>query len=196
MTKKPEQIYSELLTAGRIEKSKVPKYLKKELSRKLNQVSAIKRNKFSRFLKPVLSVAASLIIISVLCLVLFNSETGKNERYLIHESTVAGNVPLTIKLVYESADDLKNVKFSLDLDEGVSFYSENPEIKSRKSHEWTGGLKKGTNSIPFVVETSRLGKMKILARARSGKFSHTQEIVLFAKEKETVISMFSISADN
>lgn len=196
MTKKPEQIYNELLVAARSEKAKVRSDLKISINKKLCSVQRSQQKKLTRFFRPVLAVAAVIAVVCSISFAVFNNSSGKMERHLIHESTVAGNTPLTIKLVYESLTDIKNVNFSLDLDEGVVFYSENDDIRRRKSHKWTGSLKKGTNTIPFVVKTEKLGKMKIIAKARSGKFSHIQEIVLESKEKETTISMFSISANN
>lgn len=196
MTNSPEKIYNELLIAARAEQLKVPTDLKKKVRCRLKEVSDKKRSKFNYFLMPALSVAASLIIVFAFCFHYFNNETGSNQRYLVHQSTVEGKKPVTVKLVYDSTNDLKNVDFSLDLDEGVSFYSEKTEIRNKKSHEWRGDLKKGVNTIPFVVETNKQGRMKIIAKAVSGKFSHTYEIILEAKEKETVISMFAISVKN
>jgi hypothetical protein len=195
VTKKAEQILNGLVTVARSEKIKVPSDLKESLHNKLCGIQKSQQNKFRHFFRPVLAIAAVVAVICSISFAVFNNSSEKIERHLIHESTVAGGRPVTIKLVYNAVDDLRNVKFSLDLDEGISFHSDNPEIKSRKNHEWKGVLKKGTNSIPFVVNTDRFGKMKIIAKAVAGKFSHTQEIVLEAREKETVISMFVISTD-
>jgi hypothetical protein len=196
VTKKPEHILSELMAVARSEKIKVNSDLKASVHEKLCGVQRSQQKKLSRFFRPVLAVAAVVAVVCSISFAVFYSSSEKTERHLIHESTVAGGKPVTIKLVYESLTDIKNVSFSLDLDDGVKFYSENDYIRSRKRHEWKGSLKKGSNTIPFVVETEKLGKMKIIAKARSGKFNHIQEIVLVTKEKETVISMFSISADN
>jgi hypothetical protein len=196
VTERSEKILSELIAAGKKEKITVPLHIKHSLHNKLNAVAVKNNNKFSKFIKPLLAVAAVAAVVCSVSFAVFNNSSEKIERYLIHESTVAGGRPVTIKLVYNAADDLRNVKFSLDLDEGISFHSDNPEIKSRKNHEWTGELKKGVNSIPFVVKTDRFGKMKIVAKAVSGKFRHTQEIVLEARESDTVVSMFVVLTDN
>jgi len=196
VTERSEKILSELIAAGKKEKITVPLHVKAALHNKLNSASAKKSNKIRYFIRPVLAVAAVFAIICSISFAVFKNNSGNIERHLIHESTVAGGRPVTIKLVYNAADDLRNVKFSLDLDEGISFHSDNPEIKSRKNHEWTGELKKGVNSIPFVVKTDRFGKMKIVAKAVSGKFRHTQEIVLEARESDTVVSMFVVLTDN
>jgi hypothetical protein len=196
VTKKAEQILNGLVTVARSEKIKVPSDLKESLHNKLCGIQKSQQNKFRHFFRPVLAIAAVVAVICSISIAVFNNSSEKIERHLMHESTVAGGKPVTIKLVYNAADDLKNVKFSLDLDEGVFFHSDNPEIKSRKSHEWTGELKKGMNAIPFVVKTDRFGKMKIVAKAFSGKFRHTQEIVLDARESQTVVSMFAILTDN
>jgi len=197
VTERSEKILSELIAAGKKEKITVPLHVKAALHNKLNAVSVKNSNKFKHFIRPVLAFAAVIAVVcSVSFAVVYMNSSEKIERYLIHESTVAGGRPVTIKLVYNAADDLRNVKFSLDLDEGISFHSDNPEIKSRKNHEWTGELKKGVNSIPFVVKTDRFGKMKIVAKAVSGKFRHTQEIVLEARESDTVVSMFVVLTDN
>lgn len=195
MTERSAKILSELIATGKKEKITVPLNVKASLHNKLNAVSIKNRSKFSYFIKPVLAVAAVIAVVCSISFAVYMNSSEKMERHLIHESTVAGGRPVTIRLVYNAVDDMKDVRFSLDLDDGISFYSDNPEIKSRKNHEWKGGLKKGTNSIPFVVKTDRLGKMKIIAKAVAGKFRHTQEIVLEAREKETVVSMFVLSTD-
>jgi hypothetical protein len=152
VTKKAEQILNGLVTVARSEKIKVPSDLKESLHNKLCGIQKSQQNKFRHFFRPVLAIAAVVAVICSISIAVFNNSSEKIERHLIHESTVAGGKPVTIKLVYNAVDDLKNVKFSLDLDEGISFHSDNPEIKSRKSHEWTGELKKGTEFNTFCCK--------------------------------------------
>ncbi|MGI6393671.1 MAG: hypothetical protein ACOX2F_02895 [bacterium] len=194
MTKNSEQIYNELIDAAKLEHIEVSKQLKKSLHLRL--CSAKNKEKKNIFSLKLVPVAALFIFLLLGTVVLFKDSSDKIERRLVHESTVSSKEPLTIKLTYNAIADLQDVKFSLLLDEGIYFYSKDLNIRNKKSHEWTGNLKKGENQIPFVVETNQTGKMKIVAKAASDNFRHLQEIVLDVQEKKTVISMFVLVPSN
>ena len=73
---------------------------------------------------------------------------------------------------------------------GRFFLSSNEKIRNTRTHEWTGSLKKGKNSIPFVVKTERDGRMEINTSAEYGKYLHKHKIVLDAQKNDIKVSMF------
>lgn len=189
---KPENIYAELLQSAKTQDQGVTPELRLRLSAKLAKAAARKRSS-SRNLRTALAVAASvLVVISAMIIMSYESSDNSVQRTLVHESTVGSGKPVTIKLKYNSKSDLENVDFSIDLDDGVAFFSKDPSISALRSHSWKGTLKKGDNEIPFVVKTHRKGLMKIRTKAQYSDFSFTHEIVLDAKESSIDISMFVI----
>lgn len=189
---KPENIYAGLLQVLKSEEIGVTPELRLKLNEKLKKVSAEKRNSTGN-LKIILAFAASvLVVISGMIIISYDSNDKSIHRTLVHESTVGSQKPVTIKLRYNSKEDLENVAFSIDLDEGVAFFSKDPSISELRSHTWKGSLKKGENEIPFVVKTSRNGIMKIKTEAKYSDFSFTHEIVLDAQESSVSVSMFLI----
>ena len=194
---KPENIYAELLQSAKMQDQGVTPELRFRLHEKLSELSSEKKDKGLN-LKMVLAIAASVIVVFSLIMTIGYGHNGNSvQRTLVYESTVGSGKPVTIKLRYNSKSDLENVSFSIDLDEGVSFFSKNSSISSLRSHSWKGSLKKGDNEIPFVVKTSRMGMMKIRTKAQYSDFSFIHEIVLNADESSVNVSMFAIgTADN
>lgn len=188
----PENIYAELLQSAKAENPEISADLRLKLRGKLEKAAVAKRRPASHF-RMMLAVAASvLVVITSMIIAGYNSDDNSVQRTLVHESTVRSGKPVTIKLKYNAQDNFKNVKFSIDLDEGVAFFTKDSEIKSMRSHSWEGSLKKGENVIPFVVNTSRKGKMKITAKAEYDDFSFVNEIILEAGESTISVSMFSL----
>lgn len=191
MTRKnPENIYADLLSACKKYPAEVSFEVRNSLRKKLETVSNQKKKRIKYF-RTILATAASLVLVLSIILAGYGFSTNSVDRKLVFESTVPSGKPLTIKLKYDASGDFENVKFSIDLDDGVSFFTKNSEIKNKRSHIWEGSLKKGQNIIPFVVSTEKTGKMKIKAKAEYNNFSHLQEIVLDAKETSVSVSMFS-----
>lgn len=189
---KPENIYAELLQSAKATTPEVSAELRLKLRAGLEKVAIAKRRPASHF-KMILAVAASvLVVITSMIIAGYNLNDSSVQRKLVYESTVNSGKPVTIKLKYNAVDDLENVKFSIDLDEGIAFFTKDTGIQSLKSYSWKGSLKKGENVIPFVVSTSRKGEMKIIAKAEFNDFSFVNEIILEAGESVTAVSMFSL----
>jgi len=188
LEKMPEE-YGKLLKSYKKSDDEISDELRGKIFLRLEKVAAGKRKhtKMIAFFKPVLAAAAVFAIIFTF---LFFRSAGQENGEKISESVVASGNPVTVNLIYDAVADLENVKFSIVLDEGVSFLSSDEKIRNLRSHEWTGSLKKGKNSIPFVVKTEKNGKMTILTSAEYGNYSHKHRIVLDAQKNETKVSMF------
>jgi len=188
----PENIYVQLLQSVKAENPEISSELRLKLRKKLEKAASEKRRPSGHF-RMVLAVAASvLVVITSIILVSYDSNDNSVQRKLVNESTVKSGKPVTIKLKYDAKDYFKNVKFSIDLDEGIAFFTKDSEIRSMRSHSWEGSLQKGENVIPFVVNTSRKGKMKIITKAEYNDFSFENEIILDAGESLITVSMFSL----
>ena len=188
LEKMPEE-YGKLLKSYKKSDDEIGEEFQKRINARLEEIAAIRkrRAKFIALSRAVSAVAAIFAI--VFFIFLFAPDTTeKGEK--ISESTVAAGDPVTINLVYDAAEDLENVKFFIELGEGVSFLSSNEKIRNTRTHQWTGNLKKGKNSIPFVVKTDRDGRMEINTSAEYGKYLHKHKIVLDAQKNETKVSMF------
>ena len=182
--------YSKLLKSYKKSDDEISEEFRERINARLEEIAAQKRRKakFIAFSKYVLAATAAIFVI--IFAVLFSKQTVDDAGEKISESIVAKGEPVTINLVYDAAEDLENVKFSIDLGEGVSFLSSNEKIRNTRTHEWTGSLKKGQNSIPFVVKTERDGRMEINTSAEYGNYSHKHKIVLDAQKNDIKVSMF------
>ena len=182
--------YSKLLKSYKKSDDEITEEFRERINARLEEIATQKRRKakFIAFSKYVTAATAAIFVI--IFAILFSrpveSETGEK----ISESIVAKGDPVTINLLYDAAEDLENVKFSIDLGEGVSFLSSNEKIRNTRTHEWTGSLKKGQNSIPFVAKTERDGRMEINTSAEYGNYSHKHKIVLDAQKNDIKVSMF------
>lgn len=188
LEKMPEE-YGKLLKSYKKSDDEIGEEFQKKIDARLEEVAAGKRKraKFIAFLKPLSAIAAIFVIVFA---ALFFSPAKTEEGEKISESVVATGNPVTINLVYDAAEDLENVKFFIELGDGISFLSSNEEIRNTRTHQWTGSLKKGKNSIPFVVKTEKNGRMEILTSAEYSNYSHKHKIVLDAEKNETKVSMF------
>ena len=187
--KMPEE-YGKLLKSYRKSDDEIGEEFQKKIDARLEEVAEQKRRK-AKFIaiSKYVSVATAAIFVIIFA-ILFSKPTADETGEKISESVVAKGDPVTINLVYDAAEDLENVKFAITLDEGVSFLSSNEEIRNTRTHEWTGNLKKGKNSIPFVVKTERDGRMEIQTFAEYGNYSHKHKIVLDAQKNNIKVSMF------
>ena len=188
LEKMPEE-YGKLLKSYKKSDDEIGEEFQKKINVRLEEVATVRkrRAKFIAFLKPLSAVAAVFVIVFA---VLFFSQSKTEEGEKISESVVAAGSPVTINLVYDAAEDLENVRFFIELGDGISFLSSDEKIRETRSHEWTGSLKKGKNSIPFVVKTEKNGRMEILTSAEYSNYSHKHKIVLDAQKNETKVSMF------
>jgi len=188
LEKMPEE-YGKLLKSYKKSDDEIGEEFQKKINARLEEAAAGKRKRarFIAFLKPLSAVAAVFVIVFA---VLFFSPAKTEKGEKISESTVSAGSPVTINLVYDAAEDLENVRFFIELDDGISFLSSNEKIRNIRTHEWTGSLKKGKNTIPFVVKTEKNGRMEIITSAEYSNYSHKHKIVLDAQKNETKVSMF------
>lgn len=188
LEKVPEE-YGKLLKSYKKSDDEIGKEFQKKINARLEEIALVRkrRAKFIAFSRTVSAVAAVFAV--VFFIFLFAPDTSENGEK-ISESTVAAGNPVTINLVYDASEDLENVKFSIKLGDGVSFLSSDEKIRETRSHEWIGSLKKGKNSILFVVKTEKNGRMEILTSAEYSNYSRKHKIVLDAQKNETKVSMF------
>lgn len=148
----------------------------------------MKRRRRLRMFFASVSAAAALFLLFLGISSALPGSAGKPD----YTSTVSQRKPVTIELVFNAKSDLEKVKFGIDLDDGVSFYSSNNEIRATKKQTWLGSLKKGENRIPFVVYTESEGKFSITAQAEYEKFIHRRKILLDAQQKEVAVTMLTL----
>ena len=182
--------YGKLLKSYKKSDDEITEEFRERINARLEEVAAQKHRKakFIAFSKYVTAAMAAIFVI--IFAVLFSRPIENEIGEKISESIVAKGDPVTINLVYDAAEDLENVKFSIDLGDGVSFLSSNEKIRNTRTHKWTGSLKKGKYSIPFVVKTERDGRMEINTSAKYGDYSHKHKIVLDAQKNDIKVSMF------
>ena len=189
LEKMPEE-YGKLLKSYKKSDDEIGEEFQKKIDARLEEIAVQKRNraKFIALSKYATGAVAAIFVIVFAVLFFAPGKTENGEK--ISESTVAAGNPVTINLVYDAAEDLENVRFFIELDDGISFLSSNEKIRNIRTHEWTGSLKKGKNSIPFVVKTEKNGRMEIITSAEYSNYSHKHKIVLDAQKNETKVSMF------
>ncbi len=187
--KMPEE-YSKLLKSYKKSDDEIGEDFQARINARLEEIAAQKRRKAKFIAFSKYATAATAAIFVIIFAVLFSMQTADDAGEKISESIVAKGDPVTINLVYDAAEDLENVKFGITLDDGVTFLSSNEKIRNTRTHEWTGSLKKGKNSIPFVVKTERDGRMEITTTAEYGNYSHKHKIVLDAQKNDIKVSMF------
>jgi len=100
----------------------------------------------------------------------------------ISRSVVESGRPVTVKLKYIATRAVENINVTIDLGEGLFFHSSRKKIRTLKKHVWKGGLKKGVNEIPFIVDVKKIGKWKIKTRADFEGYTHKHNLVLTADE--------------
>ncbi len=98
------------------------------------------------------------------------------------KTVVQRGEPVTIRLVYESAKDIEEVRFTVVLDEGVRFRANDPDIASQRELAWKGSLTAGRNEIPIVVTVEEAGERTIRALAQFNGTTLEQVVTLVAKE--------------
>lgn len=167
------------------------RFLPGDFSTKMHSkfIAASHRTSFS-FFRPALAMSLVLLVVfaaGFFAGTFFNSEESFTDEYfeqsVIASAEVKTGETVTIKLVYDSENDVEDVDFSITLPSGLAFNSTNPEISSEKTIIWNGSLKKGRNEIPFVVKATEAGSWQIDAAAEydDGIISH--EIVVKAVDE-------------
>ena len=108
------------------------------------------------------------------------------EQSVIASVNVEKGESFTVRLVYDSEDDVEDVDFHISLPEGLAFSSDYPEIAGTKTINWSGNLKKGRNEIPFVVQAVAQGTWKINAAAQFKDTVLNHEIIVNSSPEEPV----------
>jgi hypothetical protein len=180
----PEKIADTLFEQLSYKKKELPEKFALEMASKLSAVSTHKRTG-SIFMKTGFAAAAVIIIFATgfFAGTMFNENSDIEEYFeqsVIASAEVMTGETVTIKLVYDSENDVDDVDFSITLPEGLAFNSDNPEISVKKNINWSGSLKKGRNEIPFVVKAVSEGLWHIDATAEYDGGSLNHEIVVKA----------------
>jgi len=138
------------------------------------------------FVKEFLSLKGALIATLSLFITMtfvFYKIDSSSKPTISHSTSTYGE-PVAIRLEYYAENAVKDAVFSIDLDDGIAFYSKKySKINLLRKHSWHGSLKKGKNSLPFVVKVNNVGKMNITAKAifEGHKHSHKLEIEVLDK---------------
>jgi len=175
-----------------------PSAVKSQLHMKLVEKSMENRKKSSFFssfftlpsIVSVFSLAAVLVFASLYFTKIQNPQNS--DAVLISKSEVDSGKPVTIKIEYFVAKELKNVEFDIELDGKLEFYSNYSEINSLKNHRWRGNLKKGLNEIPFVVKVKEDGRWNINTKASYDGYIHSHKIILNASEGKMEVSYYKL----
>jgi hypothetical protein len=184
----PEKLADILFEQLSYKKKKLPENFALEMASKFRAVSTQKRTG-SIFMKTGFAAAAVIIIFAAgfFAGTTFN-ENNDIEEYFEHSVIASAEVmtgeTVTIKLVYDSENDVDDVDFSITLPEGLAFNSDNPEILNTKTINWSGSLKKGRNEIPFVVKAVEAGLWHIDATAEFIDGLLTHEIAVRASNPQ------------
>ena len=184
------------LNEDKEENCSLPNNFDQALHMKLVQANEEKRNKktssFFSFGKLALSLG-SLAAIIFIVVTIFQTKVEhevSEDGTLISRSAVPSGQPVVIHLEYNAAKEIKDVKFTLSLDKGLSFKSTIAEVREKRIHTWKGDLKKGVNKIPFVVNVYKKGKMKINTHADFEGFRHNHRMILNASKDKVQISYY------
>jgi len=113
---------------------------------------------------------------------LSNDSPTPTDHLVAAKTVVRRGEPVTIRLVYDSAQDIGKVRFMVVLDSGIRFRSNNPEIATRTELSWEGSLHAGRNEIPIVVTVDEAGERTIRAHAQFNGTFLEQKVILVARE--------------
>jgi hypothetical protein len=152
--------------------------------------------RFSLFTRPLLAGFLALLIIALaFTLYVANETTDPDEGTLISKAEVPAGRPITIELEYEAARDIAQVTVTIELEAGLSFYSDIPDISSRKTISWSGPLKQGRNAVPFVVTAAHTGTWRIATTAEYDGLRHRHRVILSADGYKVVIAQYRLSSE-
>lgn len=196
---------SNILKTGSNKQPEVSQRVKSSLHLKLVEAAQQKQKAKPSMLEAIISVLnrravfvpalAVCIIAAVLFIkaVMISENSGdKIGGELVSQSEVPEGRPVTITIEYIAARDIPEARFTVALDKGLSFYSDYAAVNAIKNRSWNGSLKKGVNTIPFVVKVAGNGTHTINTRADFEGRSHSHKIVLNAGEGKVVVSYFKL----
>jgi hypothetical protein len=168
----------------------LPEGFAEEMSEKLHKVGRKKRSLFSE----KLVFTATFVLVAFIA-GFFAGKLHTPVDYLIErifeQSVIASfdvvkGETFTVKLVYDSENDVEEVDFTISLPEGLAFHSDHPEISETRTISWAGVLKKGRNEIPFVVKSVEEGVWQIDASAQFGQKVLAHEIIVNSKNDQSL----------
>ncbi|MGI6395357.1 MAG: hypothetical protein ACOX2F_11635 [bacterium] len=187
--KSHELLTNSLFEEFSFKKRELPENFTREMKLKLNFISG--HNSKSFFYRATFGFTALIIIFTAgfFTGTFFSERRETNDHFehsVIGSAEVITGEAVTIKLVYESENNVEDVKFSISLSEGLAFNSENPELLNTKEINWSGTLKKGRNEIPFVIKALSSGLWRIEATAEYEGASLNHEIIVKARGEKNV----------
>lgn len=138
-----------------------------------------------------LAILLCLVAIGGLLIRWTSSSTIDVEKgTLVSRAEVKAGEPITIEIAYDAARAIQQVEVTIELGEGLSFFSGIPAIVSEKRLRWSGPLSQGRNIIPFVVTVERPGTWRIATTALYEGQRHRHRIVLLADEYKVVVTQY------
>ena len=113
-----------------------------------------------------------------------NNANGNHADSMVRitNAEVETGKPVTVRLVFTSDEEIRNVSFDIELEPGVEFATSDSEIAAMKVLQWNGDLKRGRNEIPFAVTVAKPGRWVVTARAQYHDETHEHRIVLLTQK--------------
>jgi len=145
-----------------------------------------------RFRPAELAVLIMLLLCAVGIAAYFTFSEETREPQLITEQTVPADTPISIDLEYLAVRHIPTVTVTIELGEGVRFYSDYPEIAESRSHTWQGSFREGMNTLPFMVKVDRAGVWKIHTRADFEGRRHEHLIMLTSTGKTVTVALYRL----
>ena len=133
-------------------------------------------------LKLLLAGAFACVLLIAGVLVLPTPSDQGEEEVAVLRTTVDAKEPFTVRFTYTADQPLADVRVSIRLDEGVSFYTDDERIRSLKEYMWKGDFQPGANDVPFVVEVRRAGIHRIRTSAVYEGYLHRHDVELKVEE--------------
>ncbi len=147
-----------------------------------------------RLFRPAFAVAVVLICVATIVgMIVMNqpsADTNAEKGSLVSRAEVKAGEPITIEVAYDAVHPLQQVDVTIELGEGISFFSGIPAIVSEKRLRWSGPFSEGRNTIPFVVTVERPGTWRISTTASYEGYRHRHRIVLSADEYKVVVTQY------
>lgn len=199
--KQAERLVTGLLSSSKFPDKALPDDFEAALHRRLVEATVARPEPVSRwtlFLRPVLVAVAFAAVFAVGIWVgrsipeksdggVSLAEQEGTQRLMPQlvtaKTVVKRGEPVTIRLVYDSIKDIDDVRFTIVLDRGVRFRSDDPEIAAAGKLEWIGTLTAGRNEIPVVVFSDDVGERVVRAHAHFNGSVVENVVTLLVKEE-------------
>ncbi len=140
------------------------------------------------------TAAFSLVIMITFAFFFMNkNNVDKNETEnmeLISRAAVSSEKPIVITLEYSAAREIRNTAVTIELDEGIEFYSLKEERRLLRKYIWKGNLEKGENKISFAVQAVKKGIFLINTRADFEGLSHQHKAILNVSKGGTTVALY------